>query len=161
MVERTIALFTTALQSGASLAQVLDEIAFDLSENKSLKKELVNSTKTYTAFILFTIIFGSPLLFAISMHFITVVGDLQVGSSLSGSTAAGVGLFAGDIVITTEFLRGVSIAMLILTSLLASVLMGVVSEGREKYGLRYAPGLIAASLIVFFLFRLLVVRMFG
>ena len=41
------------------------------------------------------------------------------------------------------------ISMLFITSLLASMLMGVIAEGKEKYGLKYAPLVITGSLIVF------------
>ena len=161
-VERTLTLFTTALRSGASLATVLDEIALDLSENRALKSELISSTKSYTAFILFTLIFGSPLLLAISMHFIAMVTHLQETNSIQGTgTAVGVSLFSGEPVITISFLLGVSITMLLVTSILAGILIGVIKEGSEKYGLRYAPSLITASLLMFFLFRFLVSSMFG
>ncbi|MBW2971009.1 type II secretion system F family protein, partial [Candidatus Woesearchaeota archaeon] len=76
LLERSLHLFTTAMRSGGNLAQVLEELATDISETQALKRELRTSTKTYTAFIMFTIIFGTPLLLAISVNFVKMISAM-------------------------------------------------------------------------------------
>jgi len=152
MLERSLKLFTTAMKSGGHLAKLLEELARDIAETKSMKKELVTNTKSYSMFIMFTVIIGTPLLMAIAIHFLSIVTNLQ---PRTGDVTAGFGLefLSGRIEITTGFLSNLSIVMLILTSLLACMFLGVIKEGKAKYGLRYAPIVMAGSFLVFYLVR--------
>jgi flagellar biosynthesis protein FliQ len=50
---------------------------------------------------------------------------------------------------------------LAVTSFFGGLLIGLIQEGSEKAGLRYIPILIAVSLSIFFLTRLMVERLFG
>jgi pilus assembly protein TadC len=152
MLNRTLSLFTTAMRSGGHLATLLEELAKDLEETKSLKKEMLSSTKTYISFIMFSIIIGAPLLLAISVQFLDFITNLQTDTS-SVTTAAGLSFLSGEIVISPVFMTIVSIVMLLLTSLLASSLLGVIKEGKAKYGLKYAPIIIMLCLAVFFVLR--------
>ena len=152
MLERSLKLFTTAMKSGGHLAKLLEELERDIAETKSMKKELVTNTRSYSMFIMFTGIIGTPLLMAIAIHFLSIVTNLQ---SRTGDVTAGFGLefLSGRIEITTGFLSNLSIVMLILTSLLACMFLGVIKEGKAKYGLRYAPIVMAGSFLVFYLVR--------
>lgn len=155
MLDRSLKLFTTAMRSGGHLASLLEELASDISETKSLRNELRTNTKTYTAFIMFTIIIGTPLLLAISINFVDMVANMQekTGTATAGF---GMGFLAGEVVITAEFLTKISIIMLVMTALLASMLMGVINDGKAKYGLKYAPIIIIGCFVVFFISKLFV-----
>lgn len=160
ILERAIALFTAAIRSGGHLATLLEELARDINETKNLKRELVTSTRTYTAFIMFTIVFGAPLLLAISVQFINVTTMMQANTGVA-EVSFGLGFLAGEMAITADFLTKVAIAMLIITSLLASMLLGAIQEGKPKYGLRYAPIVITGTLIAFVIFRHVIKNFFG
>ncbi|MBI2661012.1 type II secretion system F family protein [Candidatus Woesearchaeota archaeon] len=152
VLERSLKLFTTAMKSGGHLAHLLEELGKDIAETRSLKKELVTSTRTYTMFIMFTVIIGMPLLMAISIHFLTILKGLQ---AKTGTATAGFGLefLAGEIAISPEFLTRISILLFIITSLLACMLIGVIKEGKATYGFRYSPIVIAGSFAVFYAAR--------
>lgn len=158
MLERSMKLFTTAMRSGGHLAQLLEELSKDIAETRSLKKELVTNTKTYTMFILFTIIVGTPLLLAIAVHFVRIISEMHAPGSAVGF---GMSFLAGEIAITPEFLTRVSFVLLTVTSVLASMLMGVIQEGKSKLGLKYAPFVIIGSFAVFFTVRRLIGGFFG
>ncbi len=151
MLERALNLFTTAMRSGGHLAQLLEELSRDIAETRSLKKELVTNTRTYVMFIMFTIVIGTPLLLAIAIHFVDVITGIQE----AGPTGAGFGMafLAGEITITADFLIKVSVVLLAVTSVLAAMLMGVIQEGKSKYGLKYAPFVMIGSFAVFFIVR--------
>lgn len=158
-LDRVIKMFSSAIRAGGKLAQLLEDIATDISATKVLKDELVTTTKTYTTFILFTIIIGSPLLLGISIHFITLVADLQTTSS--NNVGFGLDFLAGGLTITPEYLTTVSIIMLIITSFLTASLLGVIKEGNEIYGLRYAPLLLTGTLTTFFIVRYVIGAFFA
>jgi len=152
--ERSMKLFTTAMKSGGRLATLLSELSRDIAETRSLKKELVTNTKTYTAFIMFTIVFGTPLLLSISIRFIEMITAIQ--AKVPENIGYGVGFLIGEVSITAPFLTKISIVLLILTSLLASMLMGVIKDGKARSGLRRFPFIAIACLIVFVITRTLI-----
>jgi Flp pilus assembly protein TadB len=158
MLDRVVKMFSSAIKAGGKLAQLLQDIAIDISQTKALKDELVTTTRTYITFILFTIIIGTPLLFAISIHFIELISTLQTGQS--GAAGFGMGFLNGELSITADFLIKVSLIMLVITSLLTSMLLGVIKEGKELYGLRYSPILIVGTFTTFFIARYLVTVLF-
>ncbi len=149
LLDRSLKLFTTAMQSGGRLAQVLEELASDISETNALKRELTTSTKTYTAFIMFTIIIGAPLLLAISINFVRMIESMQ--SNISMSSEFGMGFLMGELAITPSFLSKLSSVIIVLTSILASMLLGVINHGRPMSGLRYSLTIMAGSFLVFFI----------
>ena len=158
--KRTVKLIGSAMRSGGNLAPILRELAADISERKMLKQEMITNTKTYTMFIMFTIIVGAPLLFAISIHFVTIVNDLQSTAQLT-SSEFGLGFVAGGIAITADFLTKVSYVSLFLISLLACGMMGVITTGKVKLGLKYAPIVVGGSIIVFIIAKGIISSMFG
>lgn len=160
ILERVTALFTAAMRSGGHLATLLEELAKDINETRSLKRELVTSTKTYVSFIMFTIVLGAPLLLVISIQFIDVTTMMQERAGVT-DVGFGLGFLAGEITVTADFLTKMAIAMLIATSLLASILLGVIQEGKPRYGFRYAPIIMSGTLIAFFIFRHVVKNFFG
>lgn len=149
MVERSLQLFVTSLNSGGALAQLLEDLSSDLSETMSLKKELLSSTKTYTMFILFTVLIGTPLLLAISINFIETISTLKLFSGTEGVNALA-GISIAELEITPEFLSKLSLGMLFMTTLLASLFLGVIREGKRSSGLRYTIPMFVITLIVFF-----------
>ena len=155
MLDRALKLFTTAMRSGGHLASLLEELAADISETRALKNELRTSTKTYTAFIMFTIVIGTPLLLAISINFVDMVAKMQAKTGIT-TAGFGMGFLAGEVTMTADFLTKISLFMLIMTSLLASMLMGVINEGKPKYGLKYAPTIIIGCMVVFFIAKYVV-----
>ncbi len=160
ILDRALKLFTTAVKAGGHMAPLLEELANDISETKALKRELVTSTKTYTMFVMFIVIIGTPLLMAISIHFVDVITGIQAKTT-SSADAYGLGLFAGEIVITTDFLTKIALVMLTATGILASMLIGTIKEGKTIYGLRYAPFVTIACLIIFYIVRYGVGSFFG
>ncbi len=160
MLERAMKLFTTAMKSGGQLAQLLEELSRDIAETKSLKRELVTNTKTYSMFIMFTVTVGTPILLSIAIQFVKMITGLQVKTGGS-SNDFGMSFLAGEVVVSVEFLTWLSIGMLICTSILSSMLAGVISEGKAKYGLRFAPAVIAGSLIAFLIAGNMIGNMMG
>jgi len=149
---RTLRLFTTSLRAGGHSATLLEELARDIIESKQLQREFVSSTKSYAMFILFMVVLGAPFLLTISVQFVEMIVDIAARSRITGGSQIGFG-FSGQLPVTPEFLVSLSIVMLIGTGVLASVLHGVIKEGRAKEGLRFAPLVVIASIIMFFVAR--------
>ncbi|MFW6013747.1 MAG: type II secretion system F family protein [Nanoarchaeota archaeon] len=158
LIDKVVNLFITSLYTGSHMAELMEETARDMAETRNLKKELNTGTKTYTMFILFTVVIGSPLLFAISLQFIDMVEDMADPGSVGDDFD--MGLTAGEIPVSAEFMFWLAISLLISTSIFSSILIGVIKEGNKKYGLRYAPFIGVVAIGVFFLARFIVSGMF-
>jgi archaeal flagellar protein FlaJ len=156
---RSMKLFASSIKAGGHLAELLENLAIDINERHSLKRELVTNTTTNSMFIMFTIVVGTPMLLAISIYFVDVVTGLQ-GSSGDGS-GFGLGSIGGDISIDSPFLINISYVMLFMTGVLACMFIGAMIDGEAKKGLKWAPVIIGASYGVFFVARFLVVYMLG
>jgi archaellum biogenesis protein FlaJ (TadC family) len=152
-LDRAMKLFASALRSGGKVAQLLEETGQDIAETRSLKKEMVTTTKTYTMFILFTVTFGAPVLLAISVHFLDVITKVQ---SNIGDVGFGMSGLMGEILITTSFLFKAAIVILLLTAIFASMLIGTIKEGKAKYGLKLAPVIIGMTFMVFIIARIVI-----
>lgn len=157
---RILHLFITSMHAGSRMADLLEETAKDVAETQSLKKELSTGTKSYTMFILFTVIIASPMLFSISLHFTDIMSGMQADDAGEQEDSFGLGMMGGKMEITTEFMRNISLFMIISTSIFSAMLIGVISEGNKKHGLRYAPAIAIVSTIIFFIARKAVSSMF-
>ncbi|MCX6778071.1 MAG: type II secretion system F family protein [Candidatus Micrarchaeota archaeon] len=145
-LERTISLFATSLRSGGSVSQILESSAEDIRENQEMRRELISGTNMYVVFILFTVIVGMPILLAVSMQFIEMTAKLSAPNSLL-ATQIGISMSAP---ISAQFIFNMSVLILVVTSLISSMLIGVIHHGRELVGLRYLPMILIGSLVFFY-----------
>jgi pilus assembly protein TadC len=152
-LERAVRLFSRCIESGGPLAKAMEETARDISETRALKREFMTNTKTYVLLILFVIVIGSPLLLTISIQFTEKLADMRSSFEASEIEGMDMGMLIGGGAFTPEFLVNVSIVSLIITSLIAGILIGVIKEGQEIYGLKYAAFLVPLTLIVFYIMR--------
>jgi len=154
MLDRALELLTSSLRAGGKLADVLSNISADLAESRDLRRDLLTQTKTYSMFIMFMVAFGAPLLLGISFQFLNMVTDIYTTTGVEGD-------LIGEIAITSEFFAIFSIFFLLVTSILASVLMGTIREGDVKYGLKNAPLIFFVSIILLYIIRYVVGGIIG
>ena len=160
VLERTLQLFITSLKSGASLASLLEHLARDVRETKNLEKEMNTNTKTYTLLIMFTVVFAMPLLLAVTLYFLETMRNTLESISLP-SSEFGLSIFTGEIIISPLFLQVITYVLLGITSVLTSLLLGVITRGKAKLGLIYAPFLLLGCYVMFWIARYLISSLIG
>ncbi|MEM3030526.1 MAG: type II secretion system F family protein [Candidatus Micrarchaeia archaeon] len=158
VLARTVALFIMSMRSGGNLARLLEVSAEDIRAAQELKRSLVAGTNMYVVFILFTTVIGMPALLAVSMQFVELTARLQAKAAAGAGLAGQIGVILAK-PIAPEFILNLSLATLVATSLLASVFIGVIHEGKRLYGLRIAPFLIAGSLAFLFIMKNYVLKL--
>ena len=146
-LERALQLFVTSMRSVGNLAKLLGDLAEDLTEAGSLKKELLSSTKTYTLFIFFSVLVGTPLLLAISVNFIERISKLSLFQSSNAASLAG--LQNVELLVTVEFLFWLSVVLLFFSCLFACMFMGVIKDGRRSSGFKMVIPMYLISLAIF------------
>lgn len=143
---RTVSLFSASLRSGGNLAQLLENAAEDLQESREMKIELETSTRTYILFILFVVIAATPLLLSVSLQFTETLTRLIEQPRPYAVETGGAYI---RLPFTRDFLFQASLATIASTAILASLLVGVIREGKWLSGAKYAPAILAASIAVF------------
>lgn len=157
---RTIGLFAKGVKSGGQLARLLRSSAEEAQHIQDLRSELETTTRTYAIFLGFIIVIIMPFLLSISTLFVKIFLELRPEEvDLGPETAGAIPMFSGRIFITTDQMIMVSVATLIITSLLVSALAGVIRKGRAIYGVKYFPLFAIASVLFFFLARMFVGKM--
>ncbi len=155
MLRRMVVFFENGLKSGGRLAYLLETSAEEIRGNEEMKRQMVINTKTYAIFVVFILLFGLPLLLAISTQFLAVFASIQ--SSLGEASASGIaGLSAPKIKVDVNFIDQMTVIIIIGTSILTAILVGVIAEGRLLYGLKYFPPLAIASWLFFWLFKTMI-----
>ena len=162
MLRRSMKLLSTAIKSGSRISTLLENIAQDIIDRQTLKKEMVTNTKTNAMFILFMVILGAPFLMSVSIFFVDAVEVIQSDAGLQGpQSIAGVGTFGGSSSVSSNFLLVYAYIFLFFTGLMASYFSATMVEGDGRNGLKKAPLVIIASYVVFWLSRVLVTNLLG
>ncbi len=149
----SIELLLEGMKTGGPIATLLADLANDISENMDLKKEIVSRSKSYILFIAFIVVVGTPLLSVVSMHFIKTIGDItaQVMEDMPDIQSVG-GITFGQLNLTPEFLAAISLVNISMTALIASWLLAVINEGKNRYAVKYSLILVPASLGMYYAF---------
>ena len=162
ILQRTVSLFAKGIRSGGQLAKLLNSSAEEVRRIQDLRAELASSTRTYTIFLGFIIILVMPFLLSVSTQFVTVFLALQPeDTEIDIEGMSHIPSFSGKVLITPEEMVTISIATLLITSLLVSGLAGIIAKGRPLYGVKYFPLFAVASIVVYFLARAFIDNMFS
>jgi pilus assembly protein TadC len=147
VLDRTVKLFDKSVRSGGRIADLLSAISEEVRRQQELKAELITATQSYTMFLFFIIVFISPALLSVSAQFLSIYANIRGQFNAEQMEGYSLPFFSGQIQINTEFAIRISYLTLIGTSLLSSLLMGIISRGKPLYGIKYFPLLAAGSLI--------------
>ena len=98
------------------------------------------------------------MLFGLSSFLIQIITDIF--SKIEIPTAAEIGrkmpLTFTKVTITPTFVNTYTIISMMVTSIMGSLILGLISKGNEKEGLKFIPILIVLTLVLFFLVRFLI-----
>ena len=179
-LEITIDLIAHGTHSGGKLADSLNRIADILKEREFVKKEIRAGVQMYISLIMFAILFGAPLLFGISSFLIellqTMTGTLSstgmpdtagtftgMNNIGSGHIPAGVptGVTPMSLPVSIEFIKLFSMLSLVSTSIMGSIVIGLIASGNWRDGIKYMPVFCTISLVLFFIVNKTMVMTIG
>lgn len=157
MLERAIILINEGMKYGGELASILEETASEIRDLQILNKEIKSVVMMYVIFIFMAAVIGSPLLYSISTFMIETITSLgSVAMPETSLTMMGV-----KTSITPEFLFNFSLAAIIINTIFAGMLLGLIYQGKEKMGIKYVPIMLIISLTIFFVVRNVITSMLG
>ena len=161
LLGRTISFFDQGLRSGGKLAELLESAAEEVREMDELKKELAQNTRSYTIFLFFVVIVGLPLLLAISGQFLTTFSKIQSSIDTTSLASATTAIVAPKLTLSPDFVFMMGFVIIFGTCALASLLIGIIEEGKFLYGLKYVFPLAIVTMVVYLVIRAVVGSFIG
>lgn len=143
-IRKTISIITTGIVSGGNLSILLEETAANMRQRLFVEKRAASNVLMYVIFIVFAISIGTPVLFGLSSVLVDVLTNI-LSNIPAIETKANVPLTLTSIHISTTFIWYYSLVFIIMTDILASFILGLVSKGEEREGMKYLAPLIAIS----------------
>jgi flagellar protein FlaJ len=164
ILKRSIELLVEGISRGGNLPNLLDSLAEDIRQIKTLKKEVSSIVMMYVIFIFIAVGVGAPLLYAVSGFLAETMGRLggKIGAERGVFMAIpSIGFRLTEMKISPEFMNLYSILAITVTSIFGGMLIGLVQEGSERAGLKFIPIILALSLTVFFITKIIITKTFG
>ncbi len=158
-VERVMVLIASGVKSGGNLADLLKQASMSLRKNEMIEKKVRSVVSVYIMFIFSAIILGSPFLFATSTFLVEILGNIVATMEIPGGPGLPMSITLAPISITVVF--PLIMVVLILTSVMASFIIGEIVKGKARYGFRYMPILAASSIGMLYLFRMIIGKFMG
>jgi archaeal flagellar protein FlaJ len=159
-IRKTIDLITSGIKSGGNISILLEETAVNMRERSFIEKRPASNVLMYVIFIFFAVAVGAPLLFGLSSALVQILTNL-LATIPTGEMPTNTPFTMTKITISVSFVTYLSLMFLIATSILASMIIGLVNKGEEKSGVKYALPLIAISTVVFFAIKTLMIKYFA
>ena len=160
MLKRTINMLNEGISAGGEIGDLLDRIAIDIQEQKSLNKEMSANVTTYVIFISFATMFAAPLLFALSGVLISVVQNLAstLGEATIGASTGIPITFSGTGISQSDF-RIFATVSIIISSFFSAIMVSTIKRGNAKYGVKFIPVFIMVPLLIYFVAQNLSTRL--
>ncbi|MFH1711599.1 MAG: type II secretion system F family protein [Nanoarchaeota archaeon] len=154
-IRKTILLINSGISAGGNLSVLIEETASNMRERGFVEKRAASNVLMYVIFIFIAVAVAAPALFALSNVLVNVLSSL-LKDLPAASTQASVQMpfTMTSISVSPVFINYFSIMFIIMLDVLASMVLGLVSKGEEKEGIRYLIPILILSLGIFFAVKL-------
>lgn len=160
-LEKTIFLIISGLKSGGELSSLLEQTAKNLRQQKFVEEKMHSNVMMYVMFIFAAVAIGSPILFGLSSFLVEVLTTHMASFEMPTGVASNLPLSFTKVDISIDFIIMFAIISLATSSILGSLILGLISKGKERDGVKFIPILMALSLSLFFLARFFVRNVLG
>ena len=151
-IHKTILLIISGIRAGGNIATLLEETSVHMRERGFVEKRAASNVLMYVIFIFLAVSVGTPVLFSLSSLLVETLTSLLSGlPEVEASMTMPFTLSSISISIT--FIKYFCLVFIIVTDVLAALILGLVSKGEEKQGLKYLLPLLIISLSIFFIIR--------
>ncbi len=159
-IQKTINIILSGIRSGGNLAVLLEQTAINLRERNFVEKRAASNVLMYVIFIFFAVAVGAPTLFGLSSILVSTLTNI-LSTLPEVQTTVSLPFSLTKINVSLTFITYFSLIFIATTDIMASLILGLVSKGEEKAGVKYMIPLIAISLTVYFVIRLALANYFS
>lgn len=162
-LKKTFQIIVSAMASGGELAELLVQTANNLRQQRLIEQRVRSSVLVYVIFIFSAIAFGAPMLFALSSFLVEVISDVfsKVQLPPQDATTANLPLSFTKVAVKPSFINAYTLVSMIFTSVMGSLILGLIAKGKEKEGLKFLPILIIITISLFFLVKVVIKAILG
>lgn len=160
-IRKTLLVIISGIKAGGNLAALLEETAIHTRERGFVEKRAASNVLMYVIFIFFALAVGAPVLFGLSAALVQIITNLLATLPPIESANIQMPFTLTQISISTTFVTYFSLVFLIMTNVLGSLVLGSVSKGEEKAGIKYIAPLIILSVSIFFIVRQVLLTYFA
>ncbi|MBI4175742.1 MAG: type II secretion system F family protein [Candidatus Aenigmarchaeota archaeon] len=162
ILDTTVKLIVRGVKAGGQLVSLFEETANDIRSRETIQKEIRANILTYGIFIFFAAAIGAPALYALSLFLVGTITKITSTVSIPQDFSSRVPLIKlGGVTISTDFLFTFALAAVIITASFGGIIMGLISSGKERDGIKFIPLLLAISLAVFFIAGVVINNIFA
>jgi len=149
-IDKTLLIILSGIRAGGNLAILLEETSRNMRQREFVQKKAASQVLMYVIFIFLAVSIFSPGLFSLSGVLVDTMTGLMEGMD-SESMPQNVPISFTSINISSTFIFYFSLLFIIVMDSMASLILGLVSKGDEKEGLKYLPIMLILSLSIFFI----------
>lgn len=161
-LKKTMMLVVSGLKSGGQLASLLEQTSRNLRQQTFVDERIRANVMMYVIFVFAAVGIGSPVLFGLSSFLIEVLSENLASVQLpDAATMSSMPLSFTQISISLSFIIQFTLIALVVNSILGSLILGLISKGKEKLGISYIPILVGLSVGMFFAVRFVIKNMLG
>ncbi|MBI5884752.1 type II secretion system F family protein [archaeon] len=143
IVKRTITIINQAMRAGAGLADVLDDVADDVKEMNMIERERKAKTMMQVMFIVMAGAIVAPAIFGMVNQIISFLISSTLKSSITGAAAVGKALNVKETITTLME------AYIAIESLVSSVIISLMREGKATKSILYFPILLLIAFTIY------------
>jgi len=160
---RSIRLIIQGMKSGGDLPAVLEAISLDMRREANLKKQMAAETSAHAIFILFAIMIGAPLLFAVSYQFIMIFSTMMSKLNVVdiGKNVPQTMVTLSPLAVTPEFFQLYTLGILVISGFFGALLLGILRTGNAVAGIPSIPAFVVIPLTMFFIMKYLLNMFFA
>ncbi|HIJ11112.1 TPA: hypothetical protein HA278_03585 [Candidatus Woesearchaeota archaeon] len=150
---RAVELINSGLDSGGSLATLLESTSSNLRQQFLVDKKIKASISMYIIFIFSAAALISPVLFGLSSFLIEVLRSSFSQVEIPTEAVSSLPIKATQVSLSIDFVIWFIVVFMILNALMASMILGLIGKGRKRDGVKYFIPMILLAIPIFFLAR--------
>ena len=157
ILKRAVSMINEGIEAGGKIGDLLNRVALDIRDQKSMVREMSANVTTYVIFIVFATVVAAPFLFAMSGVLMDVVSNLSSSLGGAGNAAISAGIpltFSGTGISRTDF-NIFAITSLVMTSFFSAIMTSTIKKGNAQSGVKFIPIYISISLSLYFVAQIL------
>lgn len=147
-IDKTLMIILSGIRAGGNLAILLDETAANMRQRGFVEKKAASQVSMYVIFIFLAVSLFAPALFSLSGVLVGTMTEL-LGDVKVEDLPQNLPVSFNAISISETFIFYFSLMFIIVMDIMASCVLGLVSKGEEKDGLKYLPVMLLLSLSIF------------
>ncbi len=166
LIKTVVTLWIYGMRAGGNMADLLNSIAFEAKAIQLLRKEIEAQTNTIKTMVIMIVLFLAPAMLALATNYLIVTKSFNdiFKENFKGVRIAGAGANIGQNQMLTAItdpntgqniiisdIINFSYALCIISSFTVSGLLGVLTSGDYKAGIRYIPLFLIISVFVYYI----------